>query len=99
MDSFPDRFGSLDDARGFLAAFVTYYNTMHRHSEIGLHTPASVHDGTWVTIRQHRQQVLDTAHAEHPERFRRRPIAPRPPTDAWINRPTITTTSHTTQTA
>ena len=40
---FPDRFGSLPDARAFCEAFFSYYNHEHRHSGIGLHTPASVH--------------------------------------------------------
>lgn len=92
MDSFPDRFGSLDDARGFLAAFVTYYNTMHRHSEIGLHTPASVHDGTADHIRDRRQLVLDAAYAQHPERFTRRPRPPRIPDQATINDPAARST-------
>ncbi len=73
-----------------------YYNTIHRHSEIGLHTPASVHDGTWRQIDTRRQDVLDQAHAAHPERFRRRsPRAPRLPEEVWINRPTIETQTHT----
>jgi putative transposase len=93
---FPDRFGSLEDARNFLAQFVHYYNTMHRHSEIGLHTPASVHDGTWRDIDAHRQDTLDRAHAAHPDRFRHgRPRSPRLPQEAWINRPTIETKIHT----
>jgi putative transposase len=41
--AFPDRFGSLADARAFCATFFGYYNHAHRHSGIGLHTPASVH--------------------------------------------------------
>lgn len=93
---FPDRFGSLADARTFLDHFVDYYNTQHRHSGIGLHTPASVHDGTWRHIHARRQQVLDDAYQRHPERFRRHPPrAPQPPQEAWINRPTITTNIHT----
>ena len=31
-----------------LVAFFTYYNTEHRHSGIAMHTPAAVHDGTWI---------------------------------------------------
>jgi len=38
---FPDRFGSLAGARAFCEAFFGYYNHEHRHSRIGLHTPAS----------------------------------------------------------
>ena len=37
--SFPGRFGSIEDARGFVRTFVAYYNTVHRHSGIGLLTP------------------------------------------------------------
>ncbi|MEU4770327.1 hypothetical protein AB0H12_44695 [Actinosynnema sp. NPDC023794] len=33
-------------------------NHEHRHSGIGLHTPASVHDGTATAIRAERTQVL-----------------------------------------
>ncbi len=42
---FPDRFGSLQHARGFLADFVETYNHQHHHTGIGLHTPADVHYG------------------------------------------------------
>jgi putative transposase len=42
MPDFPDRFGSLADARAFCERFFTAYNHEHRHSGIGLHTPASV---------------------------------------------------------
>ena len=42
---FPDRFGSLQHARSFLDEFVQHYNHEHRHSGIGLHTPADVHYG------------------------------------------------------
>ena len=39
--TFPDRFGSLTDARQFMDAFVDGYNHHHRHTGIGLHTPAT----------------------------------------------------------
>jgi hypothetical protein len=39
---FPERFGSLQHARTFCEDFFTTYNHDHRHSGIGLHTPASV---------------------------------------------------------
>jgi transposase InsO family protein len=93
---FPERFGCLADARDFLTRFVHYYNPEHRHSGIGLYTPASLHDGTWTTVRDHRQRVLNAAYQTHPQRFRSGPPqAPSPPTQAWINRPTITTTTTT----
>ena len=86
--AFPDRFGSLADARAFGEAFFGYYNHEHRHAGIGLHTPASVHHGTHHRVRALRQQTLNTAYAAHPERFgHRRPQPPKIPTEAWINQP------------
>ncbi len=32
--AFPDRFGSIEDARAFRSAFFDYYNHEHRHSGI-----------------------------------------------------------------
>jgi putative transposase len=85
---FPERFGSLADARAFCDQFFAYYNHEHRHSGIGLHTPASVHYGTAAEIREQRQQTLDAAYAAHPHRFgQRRPQPPKAPTVAWINQP------------
>ncbi len=87
--AFPDRFGSLADARTFCQEFFAYYNHAHRHSGIGLHTPASVHYGTAAEIRAMRGEVLAAAQARHPHRFRRPPQPPRLPTAAWINRPAL----------
>lgn len=88
--AFPERFGSLADARAFCRAFFDYYNHQHRHSGIGYHTPASVHLGTAAEVRARRMATLDAAYAANPRRFRhRRPVAPKLPTVAWINQPTI----------
>lgn len=84
---FPDRFGDIADARSFCDRFFTYYNHEHRHSGIGLHTPASVYDGSALIIRKQRALTLADAHAAHPERFRRTPQPPKLPTAAWINQP------------
>ena len=87
--AFPGRFGSIEDARAFCAAFFDHYNHVHRHTGIGLHTPASVHFGTATEIRAQRAETLDAAYAANPSRFRhRRPTPPRLPTIAWINEPT-----------
>jgi putative transposase len=85
----PDRFGSLADARGFCGTFFDYYNHEHRHSGVGLHTPASVHFGTAAEIRAQRATTLDAAYAAHPDRFRKRPVPPRLPEVAWINQPEV----------
>ncbi len=85
--AFPGRFGSIQNAREFCQEFFEYYNHEHRHSGIGLHTPASVHFGTAHEIQRQRAQVLDAAYAAHPERFRRKPVPPALPQKAWINEP------------
>jgi putative transposase len=84
---FPDQFGSLPDARAFCEAFFDHYNHEHRHSGIGLHTPASVHHGTAHQIRARRAGTLDAAYAANPVRFATRPMPPRLPSAAWINQP------------
>jgi len=80
---FPDRFGSLADARAFCEEFFNYDNQEHRHSGIGWHTPASVHHGTAGQIRARRATTLDSAYQANPARFgRRRPQPPSLPTHA-----------------
>jgi putative transposase len=86
--TFPDRFGSLQDARSFCQRFFGWYNLEHRHSGIGLLTPADVHYGRAEQITIARARVLDAAYQAHPERFvRKAPAPPRPPEAVWINRP------------
>lgn len=86
--SFPQRFGSIEDARNFCAAFFAHYNHEHRHSGIGLHTAASVHYGTATQVRKARAQVLEAVYLANPLRFgNRRPEPPQLPTVAWINEP------------
>ena len=86
---FPGRFRSIADARSFCTAFFDYYNHIHRHSGVGLHTAASVHYGTATEIRAQRATTLDAAYTANPARFRhQRPTPPKLPTVAWINQPT-----------
>jgi len=66
---FPDRFSSLGHARQFLGEFVHAYNHHHRHTGIGMHTPADVHYGHADRVDQDRDAALDTARRAHPERF------------------------------
>jgi Integrase core domain len=42
---FPDRFGCIQDSRAFSQGFFRWYNEEHRHSGLGLLTPAMVHYG------------------------------------------------------
>jgi len=86
--AFPERFGSLQDARVFADEFFTAYNHHHRHSGIGYHTPASVHFGTAAEVRSGRALVLDAAYAAHPDRFvNGASTPPKLPGPAWINKP------------
>ena len=85
---FPDRFGCIQDSRAFCQQFFQWYNQEHRHSGIGLLTPAMVHFGETQTVLAQRQVVLDAAYQAHPDRFVRRPPKPLPlPSEVWINRP------------
>lgn len=85
---FPERFGSIEDARAFLRHYFNWYNHEHRHSGIGMMTPASVHEGRAGEVYAARQKVLDRAFQGHPERFSKgRPKPPAMPGPAWINPP------------
>jgi len=85
---FPERFGSLEDARAFCQGFFPWYNTEHHHSGIGLMTPQVIHYGLAQDTFKARQQVLLAAYEKHPERFVRKVPIPLPlPQAAWINPP------------
>jgi putative transposase len=92
--TFPERFVNLEHAQQFTDGFFAYYNHEHRHTGLGLMTPADVHHGHAGTVITARQHVLDDFHRRHPERFRTPPQAPRLPETVWINKPqepTLTT--------
>jgi putative transposase len=85
---FPERFGSIEDARGFCQEFMRWYNTEHHHTGIGLLTPETVHYGRAEAVIEERQRVLSAAYEERPERFvRQHPRAPELPGAVWINPP------------
>jgi len=69
--TFPERFESIHHARDFMDAFVDWYNHQHRHSGIGLHTPADVFYGLADDKDTQRRAVLAEARARHPHRFGR----------------------------
>ena len=90
---FPERFGSMGEARGFMDRFVTAYNHQHHHTGIGLHTPADVHYGHTSAVDDKRSAALTAARRAHPERFGtgQDPKILALPADAWVNRPAETT--------
>jgi putative transposase len=86
--TFPDQFGSIEDARAFCQRFFGWDNHEHHHSGIALLTPADVHSGRADQVTSARAVVLEGAYAAHPERFvRQPPTPPRLPQAVWINRP------------
>jgi putative transposase len=85
---FPDRFGSIEEARRHCKAFFRWYNHEHYHSGIAWHHPADVHYARVEQVHAARADVLTAAYQRNPERFVRRP--PQPPTipaTVWINQP------------
>jgi putative transposase len=85
---FPERFGSIEDARAWARSFFNWYNHDHHHTALGLMTPATVHHGQARQVTEQRQQVLQVAYAVHPERFvRGEPRPPSLPEEVWINKP------------
>jgi len=72
----------------YALANADWYNHRHRHSGIGLMTPAAVHYGRAGALHAHRARVLAAAYAANPDRFVRGvPSPPALPTAAWINPP------------
>ena len=85
---FPDRFGSIEDARAFSQEFFPWYNTEHYHSGLGLLTPEDVHYGRAARILEAREGTLMAAYERHPERFKGKMPKPMALPDAvWINKP------------
>jgi len=86
---FPERFASVGEARAFMAMFVDGYNHCHRHTGIGLNTPADVHYGLAAANAIERSATLTAARTQHPERFSTTtdPKILALPGATWINKP------------
>jgi putative transposase len=85
---YPGRFAGMAAARHWVRAFLGWYNQEHRHTSLGLLTPATVHHGGAESVREKRQGVLDAAYTAHPERFvAGKPTPPEMPKEVWINQP------------
>jgi transposase InsO family protein len=88
---FPNRFGSVEDARSHCQRFFLWYNESHCHSGIGYMTPNTVHFGQASTVYQTRAKTLETAFIANPKRFKGKcPLPTRLPSAVWINPPIIT---------
>jgi putative transposase len=85
---FPERFGSIEDARAHCQQFFHWYNTAHCHSGIGLMTPETVHYGRAPALFAQRAETLNEAFLANPKRFKGKlPQPPKLPIAAWINPP------------
>jgi putative transposase len=92
---YPDRFQDVHAARAWAVSFVDWYNNHHRHSNLGLMTPAMVHHGQAEQITDQRRQRLHAAYQCHPERFvRGLPQPPDLPAQVWINPPLTMPSAH-----
>lgn len=70
--AFPQRpFASVGEAHAWVARFVAWYNTEHRHSAIRFVTPDDRHFGRDAALLAQRHQVYQRARARHPERWSR----------------------------
>jgi putative transposase len=93
---YPNRFGSLHDARQWCQRFFAWYNREHHHSGLALLTPADVHYGRAKERLSQRQVVRQRAYRAHPERFvNGAPATPMLPAAVWINPPTETDVTKT----
>lgn len=66
---YPAPFDSLEQARAWVARFVSWYNTEHRHSALRFVTPDDRHFGREAAILAARQRVYEQARRRHPERW------------------------------
>ena len=85
--TYPDRFDDYAHAQGWCGPFFHHYNHEHKHEGIAWLTPATVHHGQAAGILAQRQQTMDRAYQQHPERYvNGPPRVPQLPTEVWINK-------------
>ena len=66
---YPGQFKNLEHARTWMANFVYWYNTKHRHSAIGYVTPQQRRSGDFKIIFGKRNETLAFAREKNPERW------------------------------
>jgi putative transposase len=85
---FAERFGSLEDGRSYFGPFFDQYNNVHRHSGIGMLTPAAVHTGRANAVLDARHATMRAAFVANPLRFAvGEPKRMALPHAVWINQP------------
>jgi transposase InsO family protein len=66
---YPGRFKNIRCAREWMAEFVNWYNTEHRHSAIGYVTPEQRGTGTDIEIYNKRNETIRKAIEKNPQRW------------------------------
>jgi len=66
---YPGQFKDMDHARTWMANFVNWYNTEHKHSAIGYVTPQQRRSGVYKEIFDKRNDTLAAARKRNPERW------------------------------
>jgi putative transposase len=83
---YPGKFVDQEHGRLWWQDFFGWYNFEHHHSALALFTPAQVFTGEYRAIGARRQEGLDQAYAESPQRFvNGKPHVAMPPTVVEIN--------------
>jgi transposase InsO family protein len=98
--AWPEGRMTYDQWRAWCPEAFHWYNHRHHHASIAHFTPAEVHTGRHLALREVRQRALDRAWDLHPERFvSGRPVAEAVPGEVWINRPEQEPANHVPQAA
>ena len=72
--SYPRSFATIEDAKGWMAVFVDWYNHEHLHSALDYVTPAQVRYGEAEAIFQQRNATMMKAKEAFPERWGTRQV-------------------------
>ena len=76
---------TIEEARAWVAGFVRWYNTEHRHSAIRFVTPDQRHRGEDRALLAGRHQIYELARAARPERWSGRTRNWQPIGPVWLN--------------
>lgn len=87
-------FETIDEARGWVARFVGWYNDEHFHSSIGFVTPIARHELRDEPILAQRRAVYAAARIAHPERWTAHARAWKAPRSVRLNPDQLLTTHH-----
>jgi putative transposase len=69
--AYPSEFKTIEEARAWVAHFVSWYNTEHHHSGIRYVTPQERHSGADIVILEKRKETYRLAQMKRPDRWSR----------------------------